>query len=115
MSAVNIPESPLGEIAISLSGGGYRATAFHLGVLDLLQRLDLLKDVRVVSTVSGGTFTGMLYGVSVVENDPFEVFYHKLYTFLRDTHVIRLALANLAGRWSADAQPDQGRRTGLCE
>lgn len=97
MSAVNIPGPPFGEIAISLSGGGYRAAAFHLGVLDLLQRLDLLKDVRVLSTVSGGTFTGMLYGVSVVEGDPFDVFYDKLYSFLRDTHVIKLALENLKG------------------
>jgi predicted acylesterase/phospholipase RssA len=102
MSAVNIPEPPLGEIAISLSGGGYRAAAFHLGVFDLLQRLDLLKDVRVLSTVSGGTFTGMLYGVSVVENDAFEVFYDKLYAFLRDTHVIRLALADLSRKDSRD-------------
>ncbi|MDX6576891.1 MAG: hypothetical protein QOE96_2844 [Blastocatellia bacterium] len=102
MSAVNIPDPPLGELAISLSGGGYRAAAFHLGVFELLQRLDLLKDVRVLSTVSGGTFTGMLYAATMVENDPFEVFYDKLYVFLRDTHVIRLALNDLSQNNSGD-------------
>ncbi|HEV7683676.1 MAG TPA: patatin-like phospholipase family protein [Pyrinomonadaceae bacterium] len=102
MSGINIPAPPFGEIAISLSGGGYRAAAFHLGVFDLLQRLDLLKDARVLSTVSGGTFTGMLYGVSVVENETFGAFYDKLYAFLRDTHVIKSALANLSRKNSGD-------------
>jgi predicted acylesterase/phospholipase RssA len=95
MSTTSNAASPFGEIAISLSGGGYRAAAFHLGTLDFLNRLDLLKDCRVLSTVSGGTFTGMLYAVSLFENTSFEDFYRKLYNFLRDTHVIRLAVANL--------------------
>jgi hypothetical protein len=92
-STTRIP--PFGELAISLSGGGYRAAAFHLGTLDLLYRLGLLQDCRVLSTVSGGTFTGMLYAISLFENITFQDHYSRLYTFLRDTHVIRLAVANL--------------------
>ena len=102
MSVVNTSEQPLGEIAISLSGGGYRAATFHLGVIDFLDRVGLLKDVRVLSTVSGGTFTGMMYVVSRQENTSFEGFYNKLYTFLRDTHVIDLALKDLANKDAND-------------
>lgn len=105
ISEVKLLEPPLGEIAISLSGGGYRAAAFHLGVLDLLQRLDLLKDVKVLSTVSGGTFTGMLYAVSMVESTSFANFYDKLYAFLRDTHVIKLALDKLVTKTNDDQMP----------
>src|SRR5207247_438457 len=54
---------PFGDIALSLSGGGYRAAAFHLGTLDLLHRLQLLRDVTMLSTVSGGTFTGAYYAL----------------------------------------------------
>ena len=59
------PVRPFGAIALSLSGGGYRAAAFHLGALDMLHRLDLLRDVTALSTVSGGTFTGMRYALSL--------------------------------------------------
>jgi len=95
MSAADIPNPPFGEIALSLSGGGYRAAGFHLGVLDLLYRLELLQDVRVLSTVSGGTFTGMMYAVNATEGGAFEAFYDKLYSFLARTNVIKDALEGL--------------------
>lgn len=43
------------KISLALSGGGVRATVFHLGVLARLARQDLLKSVSVVSSVSGGS------------------------------------------------------------
>jgi NTE family protein len=43
--------------AIALSGGGYRAMLFHLGTLWRLRDAGLLKDVRRVSSVSGGSIT----------------------------------------------------------
>ncbi len=52
------PHPRLGEIALSLSGGGFRAAAYHLGVLRLLDRAGLLGDVSVISTASGGSFVG---------------------------------------------------------
>lgn len=63
------------EIALTLSGGGYRASIFHIGVLSYLYhlRLDdgsrLLDHITVMSTVSGGTITGMLYLLSLAEDD----------------------------------------------
>lgn len=91
-----LPEKePFDEIALALSGGGYRAAAFHLGTLDLLHRLDLLKSVHVLSTVSGGTLTGLKYALSAAEGTSFEAFYDGCYHFLGDTNVIDQSLAGL--------------------
>lgn len=63
------------EIALTLSGGGYRASIFHIGVLSYLYhlRLDdgsrLLDHIAVMSTVSGGTITGMLYLLALAADD----------------------------------------------
>jgi predicted acylesterase/phospholipase RssA len=43
------------RIALCLSGGGYRAAAFHLGTLHMLNELGLLENVKIMSTASGGT------------------------------------------------------------
>lgn len=43
------------KIGLALSGGGLRATIFHLGVLARLARQSLLEDISFISTVSGGT------------------------------------------------------------
>jgi NTE family protein len=46
------------RIALALSGGGFRASIFHLGVLQRLAELGWLKRVDVLSTVSGGSIIG---------------------------------------------------------
>src|SRR5205809_2611803 len=43
---------------VALSGGGFRAAGFHLGVLKRLRELRLLTDADVLSTVSGGSIVG---------------------------------------------------------
>jgi hypothetical protein len=43
---------------LALSGGGFRASIFHLGVLKRLAELGWLKHVDVLSTVSGGSIIG---------------------------------------------------------
>jgi len=42
---------------LALSGGGYRATLFHLGLLRRLNELNLLHRVDAISSVSGGSIT----------------------------------------------------------
>ncbi|GAY16835.1 patatin [Mycobacterium sp. shizuoka-1] len=44
-------------LALCLSGGGYRAMIFHLGVLWRLNELGLLPDIKRFSSVSGGSIT----------------------------------------------------------
>jgi predicted acylesterase/phospholipase RssA len=51
----------LGRIGLALSGGGFRASLFHIGVLARLAELDLLRHVEVISCVSGGSIIGAYY------------------------------------------------------
>ncbi|MGC5328996.1 patatin-like phospholipase family protein [Brevibacillus sp. SYSU BS000544] len=48
-------------IGIALSGGGFRASFFHIGVLTQMARQGILKYVDVISTVSGGSIIGAFY------------------------------------------------------
>lgn len=50
-----------GKIGMALSGGGFRASLFHLGVLARLAEVDALRGVEVLSTVSGGSIVGAHY------------------------------------------------------
>jgi NTE family protein len=53
------------KLGLALSGGGFRASLFHLGVLACLADLSLLKSVRYLSTVSGGSIVGAAYYLKV--------------------------------------------------
>ncbi|HEV8548914.1 MAG TPA: patatin-like phospholipase family protein [Polyangiaceae bacterium] len=51
----------LGRVGLALSGGGFRASLYHLGVLACLAECGLLRHVEVLSCVSGGSIVGALY------------------------------------------------------
>ena len=55
----------LGKVGLALSGGGFRASLFHIGVLARLAELDLLRNVEVLSCVSGGSIVGAHYYLEV--------------------------------------------------
>lgn len=46
------------RIGLALSGGGYRAAAFHLGVFRQLHKLNLLWKLDLLTCVSGGSIAG---------------------------------------------------------
>jgi len=48
-------DTKAGYIGLAFSGGGYRAAAYSLGTMALLQDLKLLGETRVLSGVSGGS------------------------------------------------------------
>ena len=48
-----------------LSGGGFRASLFHIGVLAKLAEFDLLRHIEVLSCVSGGSIVGAHYYLKV--------------------------------------------------
>ena len=85
----------MAEIAISLSGGGYRAAVFHLGVLSYLQHLKLkdgtpkrlLDDVKIMSTVSGGTITGLWHLLGEINEIPRSKNFSSLYDLLRKNNI----------------------------
>lgn len=60
------------RIGLALSGGGYRAAAFHLGVLQKLHELKVLPNVDVLSTISGGSITGAYYCLAKKDYKTFE-------------------------------------------
>ena len=76
------------EVAISLSGGGFRAAMFHLGTLSYLNHLKLpdgrpfLGIVNTISTISGGTITGLWYMMNYCANNDIGKAIRELYTLL---------------------------------
>src|ERR1051325_2352156 len=64
--AASIPRTAFaGKVGLALSGGGFRASLYHLGVLARLAELDVLRNVEVLSCVSGGSIVGAYYYLKV--------------------------------------------------
>lgn len=80
------------NIALALSGGGYRAATYHLGVLSCLHKVGLLDKVTMISSVSGGSITSIKYATSLIEKKSFSEFETDLAGFLKDTNLIDKAL-----------------------
>ncbi len=53
------------KIGLALSGGGFRASIFHLGVIRRLEELGIMKEVDVISAVSGGSIIAAYYVVEM--------------------------------------------------
>jgi predicted acylesterase/phospholipase RssA len=75
------------RLGLALSGGGLRATLFHLGVVRFLRDAGLLRDVTHIVSVSGGSILGAhlalnweRYNASVAE---FEAATSKILDFVR--------------------------------
>lgn len=82
-----LPKRPFANLAISLSGGGFRATAFHLGLLSYLstkswQEITLLERTRILSTISAGSFTGIKYITTIKKGGTIKECYKSLYIFM---------------------------------
>ncbi len=60
------------RIGLALSGGGFRATAFGLGCLRALADRDLLRHVRVVSGISGGSLLAAMWAYGPEDFAEFE-------------------------------------------
>jgi predicted acylesterase/phospholipase RssA len=95
MSPDSAANKPFGDIALCLSGGGYRAATYALGTLSMLDELNLLDDVKLLSTVSGGTFTGLCYAAWQSEGKTFAEFYADFSKYLKTTNAIDKALDDL--------------------
>lgn len=88
------------KIALTFSGGGYRASCYSLGTLSYLDRLktedkSLLDKVVALSTVSGGTITGAYYALSTKKGESFLSIYKSLYSFIKNTDLVKLAIDRL--------------------
>ena len=73
----------VGKVGLALSGGGFRASLYHLGILARLAESDVLRHVETLSTVSGGSMLGAAYYLRVrrllsAEGDPDRTAYVRL-------------------------------------
>lgn len=59
------------KYGLGLSGGGMRANAFHLGLLRGLHRKRILRDVKLLSGVSGGSWAAAAYKTAPMDDDTF--------------------------------------------
>lgn len=87
-------------MAVSLSGGGYRATTIHLGILAYLDyrshnNKSLLENVTILSTISGGTLTGVMYALKHARGESFTECFSKVYGLLTENRLVDLALEKL--------------------
>jgi integrative and conjugative element protein (TIGR02256 family) len=83
------PPATKHKVGVALSGGGFRAVAFHLGVLRALHDRGVLDRVEVISSVSGGSIISAMWAYGP---DSFEEF---------DAQVIALLSRGLNGRIAA--------------
>lgn len=100
-----MPENfdPFNNIGLCFSGGGYRATFFALGVLSYLDNVEyqgksILKSVKALSTVSGGTLAGVGYAKAVQSPEyNFKAFFKSFYhTFTpKNDKLLETAIAKL--------------------
>ena len=53
------------NIGLALSGGGFRASIFHMGVLKYLAEKNKLEEISYISSVSGGSLLiGLIYSLN---------------------------------------------------
>ena len=95
----------MAKIALSLSGGGFRAATYHLGVLSYLSSLKtsdgktLLDHVNTISTISGGTLTGLWLMMCKCQGKDDVDMLRGLYNILMDDKLIsRASLEFLNGK-----------------
>jgi predicted acylesterase/phospholipase RssA len=50
------------KIGLALSGGGFRASLYHLGLVRFLRDADILSKVTQITAVSGGSILGCWSG-----------------------------------------------------
>lgn len=79
------------KIGLALSGGGYRAAAYHIGALRALHKLGVLDRVDVISSVSGGSIIAASYALHDGDYESFE----KSFSEKMRKGVSHLALINL--------------------
>jgi Patatin-like phospholipase len=85
------------NIALAFSGGGFRAACFSLGTLSYLNHLkyegkSVLKDVKYISSTSGGSITNLVYSSFVFRDKSFDECYAYLKQEMDGEKLIRRAL-----------------------
>ena len=92
------------NIALSFSGGGFRAAAYSLGVFSYFHSIELseepgsvtlLEKVTYISSASGGTIANALYSFYNAKGKSFKEYYIKLFKGLDGDQLLKSALVIL--------------------
>src|SRR4029077_16907184 len=59
-------------VGLCLSGGGFRATLFHMGALRRLNELGVLSKLDTISSVSGGSITAAALATALAGGGPLD-------------------------------------------
>ncbi len=109
------------NIALALSGGGFRAAAYSLGVLSYLnhiefndhtagsKKVNLLSKVKYMSSASGGSMTNAFYTLCLAQGKPFAKFYKQILEFMQGEIALKRALEILTDDKAWDLRPDKRR------
>ena len=114
-SVYRYPQTPFECIGFALSGGGFRAATYGLGVLSLMneitwtedgQEQNLREKIKFVSSASGGTITLTTYVAALFDQIPFLDFYHFLNGALTGENLMdkAITLLNDQGKWTLDGK-----------
>jgi len=110
------PSLPNGlqNIALSFSGGGYRAATFTLGCVSFLNRTlyegkPLLHKVRFISSASGGTITNLVLCSMLREGATFEAIYKHLVEQMTGCRLVDEVFAILNDEAAWASRPDKTR------
>lgn len=108
-AADSVRSAIAGKVGIALSGGGFRASFYHLGVLARLAELDVLRKVEVLSCVSGGSIVGAAYWLALRRRlmDPRPLFREDYVELIQE--LIRSFEASVAADLRGSAQPSKVR------
>ncbi len=115
----SIPARPFGDIALSFSGGGFRAAAYGLGSLSYLHHAQilepgeaetsLLSHVRFISSASGGSFASLTYAAYLYAGRPFAEGYHALRDFMLGELLVKQVVALLSDETVWQRHPTKQR------
>ena len=95
------------DIGLALSGGGFRAAAFHAGVLRRLAKAGLLASIKQISTVSGGSLVLSAIISSFgwpTDSDYEDIVFPTLRELLTKTDLFTFRALNLSGASRFDHQ-----------
>lgn len=103
------PQTPFNEIALAVSGGGFRAAAYGLGTMMYLNRLKfddktLLERTKFMSSASGGSISVIVYALSLAKEQDFDTFKASLLNFMKGDELLQKALKILDddNSWTTD-------------
>ena len=88
------------KIGLALSGGGYRAAIYHIGTLRKLNAMGVLKNIDVISSISGGSITNAFYAIHYDNFKEFEKMFNdalsvNILMLIIKAHFLRITLITI--------------------